>query len=442
MRSGSFVAALAHRSREELLHLVEKARALRRMLRAAFLDRLVEFLEHLLLLARQIDGSLHEGVYVQIAAAAAVQMRHTLAAQAEDLARLRAFRDRDACFGTHRRHAHFAAQGRGCVAQRQIGMQIVAVALENFMLLDEHLNEQIAAGAAVGAGFALALNADALTVVDARRNVDLQRLGLAVAAATLAVRTRIGNDLARTVAVRTGLLHLQKAAVDVDRTAAAAVRAGLLARALLAARTVTGFALFPNRHANVGLGAGNCLLECDFKRITHVGAAEHLGTASASAAGTAAENFGEDVAEVAESALSLTESAESAEAARCVRIHAGLAVAVVGGALLRIAQNRISLTDLFKLFFGLLVAVVAVGMVLHRQTSIRLFDFIVARITRNAKYLVIILISHSLSIVTKKHAKGRIAFDGGPAPWIAVGTAPLPATAPIFGFCALSQISA
>lgn len=125
------------------------------MLGAAFLDRVVKLFEHLLLLAREIDRRFNESVYVQIAVAAAVQMRHTFSAQTEDLARLRAFRNRDARFGSHRRHAHFAAQSGRRKAQRQIGMQIVAVTLENFVLLDEHLHKQIAAGTAVGTGFAL-----------------------------------------------------------------------------------------------------------------------------------------------------------------------------------------------------------------------------------------------------------------------------------------------
>ena len=213
-------------------------------------------------------------------------------------------------------------------------MQIVAVALEDFVLLDEHLHKEVSARTAVGAGLALTLDANALTVVDARRNIDFQRLGLTVAAASLAVRTRIGNDFTRSVAVRTGLLHLQESAVDVDHAATAAMRTGLLGRTRLAAGAVTGFALFPNRHADVGLGTRHRLLKRDFERIAHVGTAKHLRSAATTAAGTAPEDFREDVTEVAETTLALAEAAETAESARtgCARIDAGLAVAVVGRA--------------------------------------------------------------------------------------------------------------
>ena len=285
------------------------------MLRAAFLDRFVKLLEHLLLLAREINRRLDKGVHVQVPIAAAVQMRHALAAQAEDLTRLSAFRNRDARFGTHRRHTHLAAQCSGGKTQRQIGVQIVAVALEDFVLLDEHLHKEVSARTAVGAGLALTLDANALTVVDARRNIDFQRLGLTVAAASLAVRTRIGNDFSRSVAVRAGLLHLQESAVDVDHAAAAAMRTGLLRRTRLATGAVTGFALFPNRHADVGLGTRHRLLKRDFERIAHVGTAKHLRPAATTAAGTAPEDFREDVAEVAETALALAEAAETAESA-------------------------------------------------------------------------------------------------------------------------------
>ena len=87
-------------------------------------------------------------------------------------------------------------------------MQIVAVALEDFVLLDEHLHKEVSARTAVGAGASpFTPDANALTVVDARRNIDFQRLGLTVAAAIPgSPRTRIGSDFSRSVAVRAGLL--------------------------------------------------------------------------------------------------------------------------------------------------------------------------------------------------------------------------------------------
>ena len=62
-----------------------------------------------------------------------------------------------------------------------------------------------------------------------------------------AVRARILDHLTGAVAVRAGLLNREEALRHTDRTAAAAVRAGRLGGAGLAAGTVTGFAGIPHR---------------------------------------------------------------------------------------------------------------------------------------------------------------------------------------------------
>lgn len=141
--------ALTCSSREELLHLVEKARALGRVLVAALLERIVKLLEKLLLLGRKIHRRLNVDMHVEIALLLGLQIGHALAAQAENLAGLRPFGDRDARLGVHGGNHHLAAQSRRCKADRQIRMQVVAVALEDLMRLDENLHVQIAVGAAV-----------------------------------------------------------------------------------------------------------------------------------------------------------------------------------------------------------------------------------------------------------------------------------------------------
>src|SRR5690348_18476025 len=55
-----------------------------------------------------------------------------------------------------------------------------------------------------------------------------------------------------------------------------------------------------------------------------------------------------------------------APAPRCAA-DAGFTVAIIGGTLLGIAEHLVGLRDLLELLLRLLVAVVAVGMVLHRQ---------------------------------------------------------------------------
>ena len=62
-----------------------------------------------------------------------------------------------------------------------------------------------------------------------------------------------------------------------------------------------------------------------------------------------------------------------------------LAVAIVGGALLRIAQDVVRLRDLLELLLGLLGAPVAVGVPLHGELAVGLLDVVVARIARDAE---------------------------------------------------------
>ena len=55
------------------------------------------------------------------------------------------------------------------------------------------------------------------------------------------------------------------------------------------------------------------------------------------------------------------------------------------------ASNLIGLRDLLELVSRLRVALVAVGVVLHRQLAIRGLDVLLRRVTRHAKNLVVVL---------------------------------------------------
>src|SRR2546430_12626512 len=81
-RNGESAGALLS---EQILHLVDEAARLRRLP----LRRRVA-LQQLALLVAERGGDLHVDVHVVVAAAGALQELHALAAQAEDLIRLRA----------------------------------------------------------------------------------------------------------------------------------------------------------------------------------------------------------------------------------------------------------------------------------------------------------------------------------------------------------------
>src|SRR5690606_14766416 len=160
----------------------------------------------------------------------------------EGLAMLRAFGDVDLRLATQRRHFDAAAQGCGGQRHGHVAVQVVAIALENLVLLDADLDVQIACRAAIGARLAIARRADAHALVDAGRDLDFQRLGFLDLALAVARGAGLGNDLAGALAVRTALLHAEETLAHVDGARAIAGRAGLGAGARLGAAAVTGIA--------------------------------------------------------------------------------------------------------------------------------------------------------------------------------------------------------
>src|SRR5665213_2465263 len=62
------------------------------------------------------------------------------------------------------------------------------------------------------------------------------------------------------------------------------------------------------------------------------------------------------------------------ESAGGSRGHALMAEAVIGGALLGVAQNAIGFGGFFEFFFGFVVAGIAVGMKFQRKPTVRCFE--------------------------------------------------------------------
>ena len=199
------------------------------------------------------------------------------------------------------------------------------------------------------------------------------------------------------MALRAGLVDLEETVGDAHGTMALTGRTGLPRRAGLAARAVAGLALVPGGHADLHRAAPGGVLKRDFKLEAHVVAADALlagGTAAAHAA--TAEDVAEDVAEGAleVGAVHVAKATEAAGTARSAGIHARLAVAVVGGALLVVGKHGVGFTDFLELLFGDLVTRIAVRMVLHGHATIGLLDVVGGSVLADAEHLVIIAIRH------------------------------------------------
>ena len=86
-----------------------------------------------------------------------------------------------------------------------------------------------------------------------------------------------------------------------------------------------------------------------------------------------------------------------------------MAIAIIRGALLGIAENSVSLSGLLELFFCLGVAGVAVGVILHGELAIsRLEDLLICS-TIDAKNFVKVAFRHRHFLLLDRHA-----HHGGP----------------------------
>src|SRR3989338_4515012 len=141
---------------ENVLHTVCPAFGRGGMFFSPFAEGFIQFLEQLTLVLGELDRRLDHDVAVQVARVAGADALDALATQAEGLAMLRAFGDVDLRLATERRHFDAAAQG--CRGQRHghVAVQVIAIALENLMLLDADLDVQISCRAAIRAGLAIA----------------------------------------------------------------------------------------------------------------------------------------------------------------------------------------------------------------------------------------------------------------------------------------------
>ncbi|ELA00912.1 NAD-specific glutamate dehydrogenase [Cupriavidus sp. HMR-1] len=381
------------RSAKEALHLVEPGLLLRAVTRTALVHRAVELAQDVLLGLGQLDRRLHVHMHVEVARISGTHTLDALAAQAERLAGLGAFRHRETGPAAQRRHFDIAAQRRRGERDRHLAVQVVAVALEHRVLLDMHLDVEIARRAAVDARLAVARRTDTHPFVDTGRNLDLERLLRLELALTMALRARLRDELAAAVTLRAGLLHREKALRHTHLAHAVTGRAGFNRRTRLGAIAVAVFAIVPVRHADLRLVAMRGLLQRDLHAVAQVGATVGLrAAATASAAGCLAEDVAEDIAERFREATAAKPAA--AESTGHVRVHASVAVLIVSRLLLGVGEHLVGLLDLLEFLLGFLVIRIAVRMVLHRELAISLLDLVVARVLAYPEHFVVVTFCH------------------------------------------------
>jgi hypothetical protein len=164
---------------------------------------------------------------------------------------------------------------------------------------------------------------------------------------------------------------------DLPAPAAGAARGGSLPRGH--ARTVTGFAGFMPADRDLLADPEYGFFELDGEILPQIGAT--LG--GAAPAGSAAKQVfqSHSAAEAAEDLLKQVKRIHRNICRPAGSAHPGVPIAIIGGALIGVAQDRIRFTNLFKPLlgfdpFGISLMRVLVGVVLNRQTAVRSLDLL------------------------------------------------------------------
>ena len=251
-----------------------------------------ELLHQFLLSARQLLRRFDADRHVLVALAVAVDVFDALAAHSEFLACLGAFRNLHLDLAVDRRHFDAVAQSRLHKGNRQFDVNIVASALEDRVFLHVDVNQNVAAGTTVGTGITLTSQRQDGVVVDPGRNRDLDRAFLFFESSSMAVWTRIVDDLPFAVAFVADhrLSHHAKGRLTAHRdlAAAAALVTGSRVRAFLRARAAAGRAGFPALDLDLLFRAENGVLKGQPQVDAHVGASGRAASAGGGSA-TAAE---------------------------------------------------------------------------------------------------------------------------------------------------------
>ena len=245
-----------------------------------------EFTQNLALAGGQVDRSFHREFDQHVAGAAATQGGHPLGPQAHLFASLGADGHFDAGLAAvDGGHLDLATQGGGGDADGDAAEQVHAVALEDRVILDLDKDVQIARGAATHASLTLTSQTDAGAGFDASRDVDRQRAFLFNPTGAPAGFAGVFDDLALTIAGRTGAFDGEEALLRANLAHAGTGRAGDGFGRPLGPGAATDFAGDRRGDVDGFLDALERFLKADAQVIAQVGPA--LGTVAAVATATA-----------------------------------------------------------------------------------------------------------------------------------------------------------
>src|SRR3989442_792518 len=343
-----------------------------------------EPLQQLLLLRRELRGGPDPHTHVQVAPPALAQPGQALAPHAVHRAGLRPRLDLEQRGPIRRGDLHVATQRRLTEGDGQVEDQVVAVAFEPGILGDVEHRDEIARRPVARPRHALSAHREVVVVRDAGRDVNLHGLLDLDPAVAAALGARIRDHRSLAAARGTGRdgdeLPEHRARVAPHLPGAAARAAGRGPRALLGASALARRAAIQRAHAH-GLRRprgdfGQSELERHLQVRPTVPVARALAAEDRVEPAEAPEVAHEDVERLGQVEMREAEPALAAPpgARRRTAPQARFTVAVVDGALVGIAQHLVRLGEPLEPLLGV-VALVAIGMVVHSELAIGLLDF-------------------------------------------------------------------
>lgn len=318
----------------------------------------------------------------EVTAIAAVELWNALAAHTKDGCGLSPCRNFNLDFLTQAIEGDFIAKCGLSEGQGERVAQICAFAPEKRVILDCEDYVQIAILSALGSLRTAARNAERRAVLDSWRNLDRGFEFGAAEPAAAAFLAPVFDDPAFAGAGGAGRLSADgtdEALLDAaDGTGTAASRTALGARARFSTGAGTFFAL----HFALVFDHGILAVQDFFERDNKLYLLVFAVSAAAARPPCLARRSKEEIEQV------LDAPTLEKWVAACSWAVIGHSEAVVSLALLGIRKDRISLTDLFELFFRLRVVRVYVRMKLTCELAVCLLDLVLRGTTRHFQNIV------------------------------------------------------
>jgi hypothetical protein len=223
------------------------------------------------LLARQFGWHHHPEVNVEISPAATVDVGHSRSAQPDHLSGLRTGIDRDLrLLAENGGDWHLCAEHGLEDRNRELEVEIRAIALEEIVFFEGHHHEEIAGGSAQRAALTLAHQPQPHAGIDSGRHRDLERGLLFDASSALTVTTRISIHPTAAAAGGAGLGDGQKAAPERHLARALAGVAGFRGCSGLRSGARAALAAFKPRNADRPFDSRRRLLEAELQGVLEI----------------------------------------------------------------------------------------------------------------------------------------------------------------------------